>query len=689
MNLTLIRFALTAGLLLAGLDAASAQQTRPITLEDLWQVQRAGKPAISPDGAWVAVEIANHDMDANSSSSALWLLSADGKTRKQLTTAKGSNSGPVWSPDGSSIAFVSKRAGDTAQIHVISPNGGEARQVSKLPMAPGGLKWSADSKTIYCVVWTWPDTPDDDSFRKKERARKDDKVQAFIIDDALYRYWDHWIADGKLPVVFAVDVLTGTHKNLFAGLTLSLPVSAGAAADYDVSPDGKELCFAAESTKELGMDFNTDLYILPLGKKKATARNITTDNPGNDFAPVYAPDGKTIAFLRQTTKYFYADRMRIMLHDRAGGKNREITARFDRSCQNQQWAPDGLKLHFEAEDKGYHRLYSVSTQGNDVVALTSGFSDQSASLSKDGKHIAFLRSNFGMPATVYVLSTSDAPHPTRIETFNQDLCSRWDLGAVKEVYFKGADNEEVQMWIVYPPGFDAKKKWPLLQIVHGGPYNGIATDFHYRWNLHLFASRGYVVACINFHGSSGFGQKFTDSITGDMGTKTTIDIMKGTDWMEKEPYIDPARTAAAGASYGGYMMAWLNGHTDRFKAMICHAGVYNWHSMMASDVVRGRERPLGTMPGGGDLAKIDGQSPQRFAANFKTPTLVSHGERDFRVPVTQGFEYYNTLRLKRVPTRLIYFPDENHWILKPQNARLWHREFFAWLDKYVGHGPTP
>ena len=659
----------------------------PITLEDVWKVKRLGKPAISPDGRWVVVEVTAYKMEDNSSSSDLWLIAADGKTRKQLTTFKGANASPTWSPDGSAIAFVSKRSGDVPQIHVIAPSGGEAKPISHLPMAPSGLKWSADGKTIYCVVWTWPDTPDDASYRKKEKARKEDKVQAYIIDDALYRVWDHWIADGKRPVVFAVDAATGKHKNLFAGQKLSLPVGGATAADYDVSPDGKELCFTAESAKELGMDFNADLYVMPIDKP-GEPKNITADNPAGDFGPVYAPDGKTIAFLRQTIKYFYADRARIMLHDRATGKNREITATFDRTCHDPQWSPDSAKLHFEAEDKGYLRLYTVSTKGNDVTALTSGFSDQSSSLSKDGTRLAFLRSSFGLPATVHTLPTSPQSHlPRRIDSFNTELVSQWKLGEVKEVYFKGADDDEVQMWVAYPPDFDAKKKWPLLQIVHGGPHNGITTSFHYRWNLHLFASKGYVVSCINFHGSSGFGQKFTDSITGDMGTKPMIDIMKGTDWMEKQPYIDPTRATAAGASYGGYMMAWLNGHTDRFKAMVCHAGVYNWHSMMASDFVRGRERPLGAPPWG-ELTKIDRQSPQRFSANFKTPTLVMHGEKDYRVPVTQGLEYYSTLRINGVPTRLVYFPDENHWILKPQNARLWQREFFAWLDKYVGHGPT-
>jgi dipeptidyl aminopeptidase/acylaminoacyl peptidase len=277
--------------------------------------------------------------------------------------------------------------------------------------------------------------------------------------------------------------------------------------------------------------------------------------------------------------------------------------------------------------------------------------------------------------------------PRPIDHFNDKLVDSWKLGKFESRTFKGAGDRDVQMWIFYPPNFDPAKKWPLVQVVHGGPHGAVTNDFSFRWNPQLWAAQGWVIGVVNFHGSSGFGQQFTDSITGDLGTMPMIDIMKATDWFIEQPWIDKNRIAAAGASYGGYMMAWLNGHTDRFRTLVCHAGVYNWHSMMASDFIRGRERSLGAPPWG-DLTRIDKQNAQRFAANFKTPTLVLHGEKDYRVPITQGFEFYNTLKQKGVPTRLVYFPDENHWVLKQANSRLWHREVFGWLEKYIGSGPT-
>jgi dipeptidyl aminopeptidase/acylaminoacyl peptidase len=350
--------------------------------------------------------------------------------------------------------------------------------------------------------------------------------------------------------------------------------------------------------KDYGTDFNHDLYTLDLDGEREP-KNITVDNLADDKNPVYSPDGKHVAFLRQTIKHFYADRQRLMVLDRDTGKMQELV----------------------------------------------------------------------------------------LDHFNDALASEWKLGKVESITFNGADDKDVQQWIVYPPEFEPAKKWPFVQVVHGGPHSSFPNDWSFRWNLQLWAAQGYVVGAVNFHWSSGHGQAFTQSIIGGLGDKTLKDVLKSADWFARQPWIDKNRMAAAGGSYGGYMMAWLNGHTDMFKALVCHAGVYDQHAMVASDIVKSWGWELGS-PSWVDLDILDKQSAQRFAANFRTPTLVLHGERDFRVPITQGLAYYNTLRQKGVPTRLVYFPDENHWILKPNNSLVWHREVFRWLETYVGKGPT-
>jgi len=680
-----VRFAMV-GIVIAA-TSVDAADPRPLNALDLWKIKRVGSPSVAPDGNWCVVDVTTWDIDKDESSSNLWLLSTDGKLQKQLTNTTGKNGSPKWAPDGSSIAFTSQRAGDDGpQIYVISPTGGEARRVSTMAAAPTGLKWSADSKTIYSIGWTWPDAADDAAHKAREKALKEAKSKAVVIVDAQYRIWDKWIADGKRPMIFATDVESGRHRNLLAKSRRFLPPSEPppGASDYDVSPDGKELCFVSDSAADYGTDFNSDLYTLNL-VGDFEPKNITSDNEASDSNPVYSPDGNHLAFLRQKIKYFFADRQRLVVLDRDEGRVRELTNAFDRSCQQPQWA-DSKRLTFEAENEGVAGIYFIGLDGKMPSMRPPKESERSIEFARGRRLGVYLQSSFNRPPAV-VAHGPGLKDPIPLEHFNDALESQWKLGKVESNTFAGADDKDVQQWILYPPDFDATKKWPLVQVVHGGPHNGITNDWSFRWNLQLWAARGYVVGCVNFHGSSGYGQAFTDSITGAMGDKPLTDLMRSTAWFAKQPWIDSNRMAAAGGSYGGYMVAWLNGHTVMFKAMVCHAGVYDWHSMLASDFVKGRDRALGAPPWG-DLTIVDKQSAQRFAANFKTPTIVIHGEKDYRVPVTQGLAYFNTLRQKGVPTRLVYFPDENHWILKPNNSLVWHNEVFGWLEKYIGRGPT-
>ncbi len=675
--------------------AAAAQGKHPITVEDMWAVKRPGAPSLSPDGRWAAVELVAYDMKENSSASDIWLLAADGSSQRRLTSHPARDSSPAWSPDGKWIAFLSKREGDEEpQVYLISPTGGEARRLTKIPTGASALKWFPDSKRVAFLSWVWPDLPAGEEQAQRLKEQREAKVKAYVIDATTFRFWDHWLADGRVPHIFAADIETGNHRDLLAGTGLSVVRIDPSADSYDISPDGSEIAFTTDLTKDFGYNPNEDIVTIPLAGGKWA--NLTAENPANDTNPRYSPDGKWLAYTRQVIPNFYADRQRIVLYDRATHARRVLTENWDRSADAPVWSADSQRLYFTAEEKARQPIWvlGIDATGGTPFALILDGTNSNLDISRDGSTIAFLRTRMGLPPTAYaaaagrpaVVSTT-LTDVRKIETFNDELVAEWQLGEVKEAVYKGFGGDPVHMWVIYPPGFDSKKKWPLLQIVHGGPHGAWMDQFHFRWNMHLFASRGYVVAAVNFHSSTGWGQAFTDATTGDYGRRELEDVEKATDYLLAQGYIDPERLAAAGGSFGGYMMAWMNGHTTRYKAMVCHAGVYDWVSQMASDTVRGRDRALGAFPWG-DPQRVLRQSAHWYAKNFKTPTLVVHNQQDFRVPVTQGFEYYTTLRMLNVPARLLYFPDENHFVLKPQNSRLWYKEFFDWIGKYIGAGPS-
>jgi len=667
-------------LLAGGADAADPART-PLTAEAMWQIQRLASPAVSPDGKWVAVAVTSYDVKEDKGLTDLWLVPTAGGDARPLTTQDSSETNPAWSPDGKWIAFESKRGDDeNPQVYVIATAGGEARRVTRVPTGAGTPKWFPDSQRLAFISRVWTDLKTWEEQGKRQKERKDAKVSARVFDKAGMRFWDHWLDDREAHV-YTIALAGGEPAAVTLGTGQQLSRADTGAGSYDISPDGQEIAFASETDKT-GVDSNFDVFVVPA--RGGPARDITTDNPAGDQGPVYSPDGRYLAFGRQTVKGFYGDRVRLTLHDRRAGTNTVVADDWDRSVSGLTWAPDGSRAYVVIDDAGTSRLYALDVATGQRQGLTRQRSYGSISLSKDGQTLVALRESFVEPPTLVKVDPRGG-EATKLSTFNDALLARIDFGSYESVTYKGAGGADIQMWVNYPPGFDPKRRWPVYMLIHGGPHNGVQDNFMWRWQAQLFSGWGYVTAWPNFHGSSGFGQQFTDSINPNWADQPYEDVIKAADWLMEKPWVDKTRMAAGGASYGGYLVSVILGREHPFKTLICHAGVTNLYTEYAADVGAGKRRHGEFWEQAEMFHKT---SPQFAAANFKTPTLVIHGGRDYRVPDNNGIELFNILQNKGVKSRFIHYPDENHWILKPQNSIHWYAQSREWLKEFIGSGPT-
>ncbi len=650
-----------------------------LSAEVLWKLDRLGTPVISPNGEQVVVPVTRYAEEDGAAETRLWLLGDDGQPARPLTIEGASASSPVFSPDGSTLAFVSSRGEDEAgQIHLLPMNGpGEAQKLSDIPTGASGLRWEGNH--VYFVSNVWPGKTFDEMATKMEEEAES-KVSAHVWNAMPYSFWDHWLDEERERHVYRIHADSGEVEALTLGTGLQLPRGSwGGNGEYDVTPDGRIIAFVANSRTE-GIYPNNDIFLLEAGDD--APQNITPDNPASDGSPMFSPDGESLAYLSQSIEGFYGDTARLNVRELDSGETRKVQANWDRSMSGLVWAPDGDGFFGAIDDAGTQRVYSIPLDGDAARLITAATNYDGLSIADDGTLVARNQS-FLYPPRIVAIETGSG-NVQRLENFNDAILADVDMGTYESVTYTGADGAEIQMWVNYPPGFDSRREYPLFLLIHGGPHGAITDSFHFRWNAQAFSSWGYVTAWPNFHGSSGFGQDFTDSINPDWATKPYADVIAAAEWFNEKPWIDAERTAAGGGSYGGYLSSILLGREHPFNTLVIHAAVYDLYSQNSADFAVHEQR-FG--PYWENEEMVREISPHYAAGKFRTPSLVIHGQNDLRVPVGQAFELFRALQLQGVDSQLIYYPDENHWILQRDNSIHWYNSVRDWIGKYAEPGP--
>jgi dipeptidyl aminopeptidase/acylaminoacyl peptidase len=742
------RFFLAFFVLIAFSFSAVAQAKHPFTFEDMMKLKRVGEPEVSPDGKWVIFSVVDVDLEANTKTPHIWIVPTAGGQEREIIADQDADRPRWAPDGKRFAFISTKEDGSQVWIADFDGAAGTVTAVNKLTSIAteaSGELWSPDGKQILFVSDVYPECdrkPGEDINPQQEQScneqrlkqAKESKVQAQVFTQLLYRHWNAYkegrrshifVTKSDLPIT--VNNAQGTLKLLHTPFTLTpgdydAPVfSLGGQDDYAFSPDGKQICFASNHDKNPAASTNNDLWTVWVNGSEP--KNITADNPASDSTPLYSPDGRYIAYRAQQRPGYESDRFRLMVYDRKTGEKKNLTEEFDAWVGAFIWSKDSKQIHFVWENTGEASIASAEidkplklppawfkimhgqadfTFYPPISGTELGYPDD-LNLAPDGKTLFYTMMSLQHPAEIYreqleyvgLERNEKSPSSTRVTHFNDAVLSQVAMSPLEPFWFPGANNDKVEGFLVKPPNFDASKKYPVKFLIHGGPQGAWGDDWSYRWNAELFAaptsgssnsttSSGYVVIMINFHGSTGYGQKFIDAINGDWGGAPFEDLMKGLDYAEQTyPFIDKNRECALGASYGGYMANWILGHTDRFKCIVSHDGMFNAESAWGStEELWFNDWEFNGTPYD-NRASYEKWSPHQYAKNFKTPTLVIHGQRDYRLDVSEGFQLFTTLQMEGIPSKMLYFPDEGHWVGKPQNSQLWYKTVNDWVDQWT------
>lgn len=667
---------LTALLLLAGSIAAQKPVMKP---ETLWEMGRVGGTQVSPDGKTLLFTITNYDVETNKASRDIYILPVEGGQPRNLTNSEFNESAAQWRPDGRKIGFLSARSG-TMQIWEMNPDGTNPLQVSQVAGGITGFEYSPDMRHVYFTRRVQIDRSPADMYPDLPLAN------VLIYDDLMYRHWDRW-HDYKYSHIFIAPYNNGTigrYIDIMEGEPYDSPMPPFfGSAQISWTPDGKALAYTAKKKtgKDRAVSTDSDIYLYDLATRQT--RNLTSFNPGYDKNPVFSPNGRYMAWQSMQTPGFEADKERILIMDLTSGTWIDYSEGFDQSSSSFSWSPDGNSLYFISGHHATYQLYQLNIASRQIRQITEGWHNYN-SLSLAGEYLVGERMSMSAPTEIYRVRIADGTQQ-QLTFVNQTILEELELARVEQRWITTTDNKQMLVWVIYPPHFDPEKKYPALLYCGGGPQSAVSQFFSYRWNFQMMAAKDYIVIAPNRRGLPTFGQEWNDQISQDYGGQNMQDLLMAAREVSKESYVDETRLGAVGASYGGFSVFWLAGHHQGlFSAFIAHCGMFNFESWYGTT----EEMFFANHDIGGPWWQEPRPhsydfSPHRFVANWDTPILVIHGAKDYRVPLSEGMQAFNAARLKGIPSRLVVFPEENHWVLQAQNSILWQREFFSWLDQWL------